>query len=75
MGRKHSALRDPQSQCQGKTTFLTFTRARQAADRTSRVKGREGDGYEAYHCPVCQRFHVGTRQHRKAKRMRLRVVG
>ena len=31
-----------------------------------RAKGREGRIMDAYHCPVCQHFHVGQRQMRKS---------
>lgn len=51
--------RDPLTQCQGKVIYFTFTEARKAAVRTSRH--HEEDNYQAYHCPTCQRFHVGTR--------------
>ena len=59
------------SGCQGKERFQTFTLAQEVAHKVSR---RRSARVNAYHCPICSGFHVGStvrkRENIKLKQLR-----
>lgn len=55
--------------CAGKVRFETFEQANRVARRARRRKNAARQN--AYHCPDCAGFHVGTNPSRRAQRRAL----